>query len=82
MFLRGYSTGATGYIGGDFLHAITKAHPKLAITALVRQNSAATKLKELYPHIDTVEGDLDDSELLIKAGAESDVILSLCSVLS
>jgi len=69
-------TGATGYIGGDFLHAITKAHPELAITALIRQHSAATKLKELYPHVITVEGDLDDAELLSKAASESDVILS------
>jgi len=72
-----FRTGATGYIGGDFLHAIMQAHPELAITALVRQQSAATKLKELYPHIDTVEGDLDSTELLAKAGVEFDVILSL-----
>ena len=77
MFLRGYSTGATGYIGGDFLHAITKAHPELAITALVRQQSAAKRLKDLYPGVDIIEGDLDDSDLLFRAGVESDVVLSL-----
>jgi hypothetical protein len=31
------STGATGYIGGDVLYAIAKAHPDLEITAMVKR---------------------------------------------
>lgn len=69
-------TGATGYIGGDFLHAITETHPELEITALIRQRSATAKFKERYPHVRIVQGDLDDDELLVKAGATSDVIIS------
>jgi hypothetical protein len=40
------STGATGYIGGDVLYAITNAHPDLEITAMVRTLSART---QAYP---------------------------------
>lgn len=69
-------TGATGYIGGDFLQAITKAHPEVAIAALVRQPSSASKLKQEYPHVEVVEGDLDDHETLVKAGSDADVVLS------
>ncbi|KAI7333066.1 putative methylmalonate-semialdehyde dehydrogenase [Hortaea werneckii] len=69
-------TGATGYIGGDFLHAITKAHPNLAVTALVRQESKAAKLKELYPQVEVVQGDLDNAEALVKASSEADIVLT------
>lgn len=69
-------TGATGYIGGDFLHAITQAHPELAIAALVRQSSSASKLKQEYPHVEVVQGNLDDHETLVKAGADADIVLS------
>ncbi|KAM0712295.1 hypothetical protein Q7P37_011390 [Cladosporium fusiforme] len=74
-----FLTGATGYIGGDFLHAIAKAHPELAITVLVRQESAASKLKQEYPRVDVIQGDLNDSETLVKAGSGADVILNLAA---
>ncbi|RMY62254.1 hypothetical protein D0865_00541 [Hortaea werneckii] len=71
-----FLTGATGYIGGDFLHAITKAHPNLAVKALVRQESKAAKLKELYPQVEVVQGDLDNAEALVKASSEADIVLT------
>ncbi|GAB1734450.1 hypothetical protein NU195Hw_g679t1 [Hortaea werneckii] len=73
---RIFLTGATGYIGGDFLHAISKAHPRVAVTALVRQESKAARLKELYPQVEVVQGDLDNAEVLVKASSEADIVLS------
>ncbi|RMZ20688.1 hypothetical protein D0859_15305, partial [Hortaea werneckii] len=73
-------TGATGYIGGDFLHAISKAHPRVAVTALVRQESKAARLKELYPQVEVVEGDLDNADVLVKASSEADIVLSTLRV--
>jgi uncharacterized protein YbjT (DUF2867 family) len=46
----------------------------------VRQQSAAKRLEDLYPGVNVVEGDLDDAELLVKAGVESDVVLSPCHI--
>jgi nucleoside-diphosphate-sugar epimerase len=44
------STGATGYIGGDVLYMITKAHPDLEITAMVRRKSLASKIEQCTHH--------------------------------
>lgn len=43
---------------------------------LVRQQSSAGKLKQEYPNVQVIEGDLNDSETLAKAGSEADVVLS------
>lgn len=69
-------TGATGYIGGDFLHTVSQRHPEYAITVLVRREETISRIKESYPGIEIVEGDLDDGEKLAAAAADVDVVLS------
>lgn len=74
---RNNSTGATGYIGGDALHALYKAHPEYQISALVRDpaKSADVFAKE-YPNVRIVQGSLDDGDLVADEAAKADVVLS------
>lgn len=70
------STGATGFIGGDFLAAISRAHPQYSIRALVRGESSAIRIKEGFPTVQPVLGDLDDAEMLRKEAFEADIVIS------
>ena len=70
-----HSTGATGYIGGDVLHAIIKNHPDLEITALVRNSDKGAKVASQYPKVRLVYGDLNNSELLTTEASTSDIIV-------
>ncbi|EPS34760.1 hypothetical protein PDE_09724 [Penicillium oxalicum 114-2] len=59
-----FLTGATGYIGGEVLHTIVKAHPDWEITALVRTQEKADLVSSKYPNIRIIQGDLDSVELI------------------
>ncbi|CAD0091682.1 unnamed protein product, partial [Aureobasidium vineae] len=67
-------TGATGYIGGDALHAIVKAHPEYEITALVRNSDKGALVVVEYPKVKLVYGDLDSSDLLEEESRKADVV--------
>ncbi|KAM3418115.1 hypothetical protein BST61_g6320 [Cercospora zeina] len=54
-------------------------HRKYAISVLVRRQGTISKIKESYPNIEIVEGDLDDGEKLSQAAADADVILNLAA---
>nr|POF05841.1 uncharacterized protein CFP56_53228 [Quercus suber] len=69
-----FLTGATGYIGGDALHAIATAHPDYEITALVRNSAKGAQVVQNYPSIRLVYGDLDDVELLAQEARRADVV--------
>ena len=71
-----FVTGATGYIGGDALYAIAKAHPEYEITALVRNSDKGAKVAQEYPKVRLVYGGLDDAELLEKEAAAADIVCS------
>lgn len=69
-------TGATGYIGGDFLYTISQAHPEYAISVLVRREETIPRIKKSYPSVEIVVGDLDEGERLAAAAQDADIVLS------
>jgi uncharacterized protein YbjT (DUF2867 family) len=74
MLLTVSSTGVTGYIGGDALHVITKAHPDWEITALVRNSSKGAKVASQYPSVRLVYGDLECTDLIAEEAKNADII--------
>jgi nucleoside-diphosphate-sugar epimerase len=73
--LRYRSTGVTGYIAGDCLCALSRAHPEYEISALVRSQDKADIVSKAYPSVRIVLGGLDDSDLLKQEAARADIIL-------
>lgn len=66
-------TGATGYVGGDALFILARAHPDYEITALVRSKGKGQEVHNHYPSIHLVYGTLDDFELLAQEVAKADI---------
>jgi len=75
-----YSTGATGYIGGDILHALYKAHPEYEFSALVRNSEKGAPVAAAFPKIRLVYGGLDDSEVLVEEAARADIVVRKVSL--
>lgn len=75
MPLTLHSTGATGYIGGDALHAIATTYPDLQITALVRNSDKGAKVGSQYAKIRFVYGNLDSADLLTQEASQADIVL-------
>ena len=69
------STGVTGYIGGDALYALEKAHPEYEYTALVRNSDRGAPVAAAFPKIRLVYGTLEDSKVLEEESARADVVL-------
>jgi len=69
------STGATGYIGGDALFALHKAHPEFEYAALVRDSGRGAAIAASYPRVRMIYGTLDDSSLLEEESGKADVVL-------
>jgi hypothetical protein len=65
----------TGYIGGDALYALQKAHPEYEYTGFVQNSSKGAPVAAAYPNIRLVYGNLDDAELLEKESARADIVL-------
>lgn len=74
MALKVFMTGATGFIGGSVLANLLKHPAKFQVTALVRSPEAAKKLITL--NVTPLLGSLDDSELIIKASEETDIVIN------
>jgi len=70
-----YSTGITGYIAGDAFVTIDEAHPDYEYTVLIRTEDKAKVVKEKYPHVRVVIGDLDSSDLIKEEASKADVVL-------
>ncbi|KAI1616853.1 hypothetical protein EDD36DRAFT_415735 [Exophiala viscosa] len=68
-------TGVTGYIGGDTLYALNQKHPQWEYSALIRTQAKADQVKQQYPKLRIVVGDLDDSALLKGESAKADIVL-------
>ncbi|KIW11081.1 hypothetical protein PV08_10380 [Exophiala spinifera] len=74
------TTGATGYTGGQALHAIAASTPasQVSITCLVRSAEKGKVVQDAYPdYVKVVVGDLDDVEVVEKQSQKSDVVLQL-----
>lgn len=71
-------SGVTGYIGGEVLHRLTSTSDlrNTVITCLVRDASKADLLRQSYPHVQILLGDLDDDEKIRQLSAASDIVLS------
>ncbi|KAK4502832.1 hypothetical protein PRZ48_006258 [Zasmidium cellare] len=69
-----FATGLTGYIGGDWLHAITQTHPEYQITALVRNSDKGAKIAQQYPKVKLVYGDLDSEDVIEAESRGADVV--------
>lgn len=70
------STGATGYIGGDILHEVLATFETVSVAALVRDAERAKAIKERYPQVTPVEGDLDCHQLIEDQVSQADIVIS------
>ncbi|KAI9793177.1 MAG: hypothetical protein M1833_000817 [Piccolia ochrophora] len=71
-----FATGATGYIGGDALHAIFAAHPDSDVTCLVRNSSKGAQVASKHPSVKLVYGDLSSSDLVRAEAQKADIVLN------
>ncbi|KEF54158.1 uncharacterized protein A1O9_09953 [Exophiala aquamarina CBS 119918] len=58
--------GATGYVGEEILHQIATSRSYVKISCLNRDATKASKLKEAYPGIRIIEGDLDSTGIFAR----------------
>jgi N-acetyl-gamma-glutamylphosphate reductase len=70
-------TGTTGFIGGDALFALEKAHPEYEYTALVRDSKKGALVAAAFPSIRLVYGTLEDSKLLEEESARADIVIRI-----
>ena len=75
MLTSNHSTGVTGYIAGDALHALYSEHPDYEYACLVRSKEKAEAVKQAFPNLRIVLGGLDDSEILEEEAAKADIVL-------
>lgn len=77
FYLIFFSTGATGYIGGDWLYIAANAHPDWELSVLVRSKEKAAVLSAQYPQIRVVHGDLDSYGLLEEEVKNADIVFRM-----
>ena len=70
-----YRTGASGYIGGDVLHALKLAFPQFEYTALLRDSAKADQITKAYPDVRVVHGDLDATSLIEEEARRADIVI-------
>lgn len=70
-----FMTGASGYIGGQFLHNLSLKYPDYQVTALVRTPEQKAAISKLQPATTFVIGDLDSSEIITEESSKADVVL-------
>ncbi|KAL2070713.1 hypothetical protein VTL71DRAFT_13739 [Oculimacula yallundae] len=75
MATKIFITGTTGYIGGDVMHTLYKAHPELSYTALVRNSDKGALVAAAFPKVKLVYGTLDDSSILEEESAKADIVI-------
>ncbi|RMD42876.1 hypothetical protein DV735_g2298, partial [Chaetothyriales sp. CBS 134920] len=70
-----FTTGTTGYIGGDFLYALVEKHPDWDITALVRSSEKGAKVTAAFPKVKVVYGSNESGGDVIEAEvAKADIV--------
>jgi nucleoside-diphosphate-sugar epimerase len=75
MSPRIFITGVSGYIGGHIVGVLSKKHPEYQLVTLVRNEDQAKTINKTWPGVVTVIGDSDDHKLLVREGAQTDVVL-------
>ncbi|KAL6359950.1 hypothetical protein LRP88_05646 [Fusarium phalaenopsidis] len=74
-----FLTGASGYIGGDLLHLLSKSHPHYRIRVLVRDAAKGEAIKRSFGQVQIVNGGLDDTELIAREAVGADVVVHLAA---
>ncbi|CDM37239.1 hypothetical protein DTO013E5_8385 [Penicillium roqueforti] len=74
-----FLTGATGYIGGEVLHALQHAHPDYEVAALIRDEEKAGKVLAAFPKVRVVLADLDNVEIIEKESRKADIVIHAAS---
>ncbi|KAL4737750.1 hypothetical protein BDV11DRAFT_216430 [Aspergillus similis] len=77
--MRIFLLGATGYIGGEVLHALDNTHREYEIAALIRSAEKASKVLAAYPRVKVVSGNLDDASVIEEEVKKSDVVIHAAS---
>ncbi|KAI1342786.1 NAD(P)-binding protein [Xylariaceae sp. FL0016] len=70
-----FLTGATGYIGGQALYTLHKAHPDYEYTIMVRDEERGKLVSAQYPDVKFIYGTNDSSDVISKAAAAADVVV-------
>lgn len=74
------STGATGYIGGDILHALYNKYPDYEYALLVRTQDKGDDIKKQLPNVRIVIADLDNSNVIEEEASKADIVIRMYSV--
>ncbi|KAJ5699413.1 hypothetical protein N7536_002426 [Penicillium majusculum] len=74
-----FLTGATGYIGGEVLHALQHAHPDYEVAALIRDSEKAGKVLAAFPRVRVVLAGLEDVEIIEKESRKADIVIHTAS---
>lgn len=69
-----FITGATGYVGGDGLFEIVKAHSDWNITCAVRNSDKGAKIVQQYPSVKLVYADLNAVEVIEEEASKADLV--------
>lgn len=68
-------TGASGYVGGQFLYDLCSKYPEYQVVALVRTEEKRAKVVNIHPAITLLIGDLDTSDIIVEESSKADVVL-------
>lgn len=77
------SIGGTGHIGGAVLHKLLEQHAEAAtsqqlqVKVLARSEDKAARLREKYPVVQTLVGDMGDYAKVEAASRESDMVINV-----
>ncbi|KAF2177066.1 hypothetical protein K469DRAFT_733080 [Zopfia rhizophila CBS 207.26] len=69
------NTRATGYIGGDALYALCNKHTDYEYAALVRTEQKAEPVKQAFPNVRIMLGNLVNSKVLEEETVKADVVI-------
>lgn len=77
MAPRLFITGASGYIGGQFISNVIAEHLEYQIVGLVRTTEQGEKLTSKYPSVHIAIGDLGSSEVLVEESKLADLVIRM-----
>src|SRR5258705_13337899 len=75
--MRMLVTGGAGFIGANFVQAMVREHPVVAVTVLDAMTYAGSQesLAPVQNDVELVRGDVTDTDLVGKLVAESDAVV-------
>jgi dTDP-glucose 4,6-dehydratase len=75
--MRMLVTGGAGFIGANFVHAMVREHPEVAVTVVDAMTYAGSQdsLAPVQDDVELVRGDITDTELIGKLVAGSDAVV-------